>query len=301
MMTISHDYYRVFFRVAEYGNITIAAREMFLAQSTVSRTIQNLENELGCVLFERTTHGVSLTDEGAILYHHLKSAYEHITVAEERLDSIRSLNEGVLRIGASELTLEYYLIPYLERLKREYPKICIRVSYSNPAIAVSHLNSRLLDVAVLAGPFLDNESVKRVPLSGGIIDYVLLAGNGFSELQSTTVNVHDLRDYPFVSMEKGMGVRTYADRLAEQNGFKLRPESEVGSMPLLISLVQINMGLAFIPEPHSRIPISDGLVFSVNLCQKLPQASIEVLTCKDTPRNRVLDRFIDMLEMESGN
>ena len=294
-MAVNYEYYKVFYRVAEFGNITTAAREMFLAQSTVSRTIQNLENELGCMLLERTTHGVSLTDEGSILFHHLKQAVEHITAAEERLDNIRKLNEGLLRIGASELTLEHYLMPYLERLKREHPKICIRVSYSNPMKAVSDLNSRLLDVAVLAGPFIENASITHVPLSGGEVDYVLVAGNAFSELRSKNIDLRDLKDYPFISMEKGMGVRIYADSIAAQNGFELRPESEVGSMPLFISLVQINLGLGFIPAPHSKIPLAENSVFKVDLCQELPKVNISMLTCKDTPRNRVLDRFIDLL------
>jgi DNA-binding transcriptional LysR family regulator len=268
---------------------------MFLAQSTVSRTIQNLETELGCTLFERTTHGVSLTEEGRILYHHLKLAFEHITAAEERLDNIRNLNEGLLRIGASELTLEYYLIPYLEKFKREYPKIRIQVSYSNPTHAISYLNSKLLDVAVLAGPFIEDDSIKTIPLNRGEVDYVLIAGNGFSELQSKTVDLHDLRDYPFISMEKGMGARIFADQIAEKHGFILRPESEVGSMPLLISLVQINLGLAFIPEPHSKLPLSENSVFKVDLFQELPKENISLLTCKDTPRNRALIRFIDIL------
>jgi len=299
-MSVNYDYYRVFYRVVQLGNITVAAREMYLAQSTVSRTIQNLENDLGCTLFERTARGVKLTDEGNILYHHVKLAFEHITAAEERLDNIRRLNEGTLRIGASELTLEHYLIPYLERLKREHPKICIRVSYSNPLQAINDLNSGLLDLAVLAGPFIENESIKRIPLSGGEVDYVLIAGNAFSELRSATVDLKDLRDYPFISMEKGMGVRIYADQIAEKNGFVLRPESEVGSMPLLISLVQINLGLGFIPAPHAKIPLSDNSVFMVKLLQHLPSANICMLLCKETPHNRVLERFIDILMRRGG-
>ena len=294
-MSVSYDYYRAFCRVVEFGNITLAAKDMFLAQSTVSRTIQNLESELGCILFERTPYGVSLTDEGSILYHHLKLAFEHITAAEERLDNIRRLNEGLLRIGASELTLEHYLIPYLEAFKKEYPKICIRVSYSNPSQAISDLNSRLLDVAVLGGPFIEDESINCTPLRGGETDYVLIAGNGFSELRSTVVDIKELKGYPFISMEKGMGVRIYADQISEKNGFQLRPESEVGSMPLFVSLVKINLGLGFIPAPHARIPLIENSVFKVNLNQDLPKVNISLLTCKDTTRNRVLERFIDIL------
>lgn len=294
-MSVNYDYYRVFYRVVQCGNMTEAAKELFLAQSTISRTIQNLETELGCVLFERKTHGVSLTEEGEILYNHLKLAVEHITAAEERLDSIRRLDEGLLRIGASELTLEHYLLPYLERMKREYPQVVIRLSYSNPALVIEALRSRLLDMAVLAGPFEENDDVASTSLDGGSFDYILIAGNDFNELRDKTVDLKDLQEYPFICMEKGMGVRTYADRAAQRSGFKLHAECEVGSMPLLISLVKINLGLAFLPEPHARIELAEGNVFEVRLKDALPKEQIRLLTSKSPPNNRAFSRFLSIL------
>lgn len=292
-MSFSYDYYRVFFRVVEHGNITAAARELFLAQSTVSRTIQNLEFELGCRLLCRSTQGVRLTEEGDILYRHLKAAFEHIQVAEERLDSLRRLNEGMLRIGASELTLEFCLLPYLEKLKREHPKINVRLSYSNPERAVSDLNSGLLDLAVLASPLVEDKSIWTRPLRE--IDYVLTGGPGFSELKD---GVHDLRDlmkYPFICMEKGMSVRMYADRMAESVGIVLRPECEVGSMPLLVSMVQANLGLGFSPLLHIQKALAEGTAFSIPIRQELPRENICLLTSGRIPCNSITTRIIEML------
>lgn len=294
-MSVSYDYYRVFYHVVQCGNMTEAAKELFLAQSTISRTIQNLETDLGCILFERKTHGVSLTEEGSILYNHLKPAIEHITAAEERLDSIRRLDEGLLRIGASELTLEHYMLPYLERMKREYPQIVIRLSYSNPTHALEALHSRLLDIAVLAGPFEESDAVDFTPLDRGEFDYVLIAGNDFNELRDREVDLKDLQEYPFICMEKGMGVRTYADRAALRSGFRLHPECEVGSMPLLISLVKINLGLAFLPLPHARKELEEGSMFEVKLTAPLPKEHIKMLTSKIPPNNRVFSRFVNIL------
>ena len=294
-MSANYDYYRVFYRVVECGSMTEAAKELFLAQSTISRTVQNLENDLGSTLFERTAHGVLLTEEGSILHHHLKLAIEHITAAEEKLDSIRRLDHGLLRIGASELTLEHYMLPYLERMKREYPQIVIRLSYSNPSLAVEALNSRLLDLAVLAGPFEESDTIDIMPLDRGDFDYILIAGNGFNELRDKTIKLEELRDYPFICMEKGMGVRTYADRAAQRSSFVLHPECEVGSMPLLVSLVKINLGLAFLPIPHAKKELEAGNVFAVKLSEQLPKESIKMLTNKTPPNNRVFSRFISIL------
>ena len=296
-MSVSYDYYKVFYKVVECGNMTDAAKELYLAQSTVSRTIQQLENKLGCTLLMRSTKGVKLTEEGQILYHHLRAAFEHIQVAEERLANIRRLNEGLLRIGASELTLEFYLLPYLERYKREHPNICIKLSYSKPSIVIDQLHSGLLDMAVLAFPLVDDDGIVVTPIKK--FDYALIAGPRFTELKSKIVSLRDLRDYPFICMERGMSVRIYADRLAESEGFTLRPECEVESMPMLISMVQVNLGLGFAPAPHVQKALADNTVFEVKLQKDLPCEYICLLTSRHAPKNKIKDEFIKMLFDES--
>jgi DNA-binding transcriptional LysR family regulator len=166
-LSVSYDYYKVFYCVAERGNISMAARELFLAQSTVSRTVQNLEQELGCKLLVRSTQGVRLTEDGKILHQHLKAAFAHIRMAEERLDNIQRLNEGMLRIGASELTLEFYLLPYLEKLKREHPKISVRLSYSNPERAVTEPHPATARISILPSMRSAPQAwqVRRLPIS----------------------------------------------------------------------------------------------------------------------------------------
>ena len=120
---ISYDDYRVFCCVVEHGNITAAGNALFLAQSTVSRTVQRLEHQLHCALLERTAKGVVLTEEGRLLYRHLKAAFTEIHQAEKELDHLLQHKSHILRIGASELTLTFLLPPFLERFKQEYPNI----------------------------------------------------------------------------------------------------------------------------------------------------------------------------------
>ena len=101
-MSVSFDYYKIFYYVAKYRNITTAAKALFLSQPTVSKYIQSLEEALGCALFVRSKKGVSLTPEAELLYPHIAQACELILQAEEELFSRQSLQSGVIRIGASK-------------------------------------------------------------------------------------------------------------------------------------------------------------------------------------------------------
>ena len=63
-MNSNFEYYKIFYYVAKYGNLTRAANVMRTSQPAITRTIHNLENELGCRLFIRSKKGVELTPEG---------------------------------------------------------------------------------------------------------------------------------------------------------------------------------------------------------------------------------------------
>ena len=71
---ISYDSYRVFYYVSKCRSFTQAARQLLTSQPNITRTIRNLESVLGCTLFLRSNHGVSLTPEGARLYEHVAAA-----------------------------------------------------------------------------------------------------------------------------------------------------------------------------------------------------------------------------------
>ena len=113
-MIINYELYQIFYYVAALGNITAAANRLFLSQSTVSRAIQNLEKELNCTLFLRSQKGMELTSDGSYLFSHVKKAFLEISIAENHLQTVSALEKGFLRIGVTEMTLNYYL---LERLQ----------------------------------------------------------------------------------------------------------------------------------------------------------------------------------------
>ena len=293
MEHISLDYYRVFYQVAECGSITCAAQQLYLVQSSVSRTITNLEKALGCTLLYRTHQGTMLTPEGEMLYRHLKSAFAHIETAEEKLHSIAGVNEGTISVGVSELSMQFYLLKAVERFHREHPNVLMRFSFSNPSLAAQDLENGLLDLAVLASPIAESGAMRVRRLVP--IEYIIVAGRGFPELGNRMVEAAELGRYPIISMEAGTSVRRYLDRLASAAGISIQPECEVGSIPFLLSMVQQNMGLGLLPAAHAREALKSGTVFEVKIDRKLPVESLCLLTNVNAPMNCAAARFAEML------
>ena len=91
--------YRIFYTVANTGNISKAAKELYISQPAISKSIQKLEESVGCKLFSRSSRGVVLTDEGKLLYEHVSEAFETLTMGEEKLKRSIELGVGHLKIG----------------------------------------------------------------------------------------------------------------------------------------------------------------------------------------------------------
>mgnify|MGYP000955360652 CR=1 FL=1 len=126
-MSASFDYYRTFYYVAKYKNFTRAATMLLSSQPSVTRSIQNLESELGCRLFIRSRHGVTLTPEGEMLYRYVAPACERILRGEEELGLSLGLHGGAVSVGATETALHCLLLDRLALFQKEHPDVKIRI------------------------------------------------------------------------------------------------------------------------------------------------------------------------------
>ena len=138
-MNISYDYYRVFYYVAKLKSFTAAAQALMNNQPNITRMMKKLEEELGCTLFIRQRHGITLTPEGEKLYAHISVAMEHILSGEEEIAREKSLQGGVVTIAASEIALHCVLLPALKKYRKAYPGIRIRISNQTTPQALSEL------------------------------------------------------------------------------------------------------------------------------------------------------------------
>ena len=113
-MAVKLELYRVFKEVAETGNISAAAKNLYISQSAVSQSIKQLETALQARLFARSPRGVTLTGEGQMLYQYVRNALGLLATGEDKLSQAQQLLLGTLTIGASDTVTGQFLTPYLD-------------------------------------------------------------------------------------------------------------------------------------------------------------------------------------------
>ena len=160
---VSLDLYRIFCAVVRTGNMSAAARELFISQPAVSMSIRQLEDRMGSPLLVRTAKGVYPTAEGKLLYTYLEQALGLIQAAEEKYYQMVHMEMGELKIGASDTVIANFLLPYLEKYHKLYPDINIKVTNKTTYESLRLLRNGSVDVCFINLPIAEDEDLEVTP------------------------------------------------------------------------------------------------------------------------------------------
>lgn len=289
-MYISFDYYRIFYYVAKYGNISEAAKILMSNQPNMSRTIKKLESELGCALFTRSRKGMKLTTEGHRLYGHIKIAVEQIELGQAQIRNLTDMDGGEIIIAASEKALHCLLLPVLKKFRTLYPKIIIRISNHSTPQAIDALADGYADIAVVTTPTSIGASLKETVIKP-IKEFAVCSGQ-FPELAEKEVTLKELTQYPLITLGRDSVTNKFYRNLLEAHGLLFEPDIEANTADQIIPMVEAGLGIGFVPEEFLK---NHNDVFKINLKEEIPEREIVLVKRKDQPLStaaKELERLI---------
>ncbi len=271
-MNFSYDHYAIFYYVAKYGSFTKAANALFLNQPNLTRTVKNLEEELGRPLFIRSNKGVKLTPAGEVLYEHVLAALEHFNAAEEEISLNKSLEGGVISIGASEIALHLYLLPILNKYKSTYPGVKVKISHLSAPGAVAKLDNGLVDLAMFTAPMQSTSEIVTSEIAS--FEEVAICGEAYYQIiGDKRLTLEELTEYPIVSFGKKTSTYDFYFRLFEKRGLDFTPDIEAATADQIIPLVKHNLGIGFVPKAFLSDRGSES-IYVVNLAEEIPTRQI---------------------------
>lgn len=290
------EYYKVFYYVAKHGSLTVAAGKLSVSQPAVSQSMKLLEGQLGVRLFVRGARGVRLTQEGELLFAYVDSAFAQLRQGERRLQQLLDLELGEIRIGASDMTLRFYLLPYLELFHEKYPKIKVRVTNAPTPETIQYLAEEKIDFGVVSAPISVNEElcVRQVRE----IEDTFVAGRRFAEYQDRCLPLGELEKLPVISLEKNTSTRSYLDSFLQENGVELHPEFELATSDMIVQFAARNLGVGCVMKDFAKEQLSDGTLFELQFVKKIPKRSFCVITRPRAPLSPAAMNLLKLLESE---
>lgn len=298
-MAVPYDYYRIFYYVARYQSFTKAALVLSASQPNITRTVNKLEQELGCRLFLRSNRGVSLTPEGQTLYRHVQIAEEQLQTGIGELAQNRGLEQGSISIGTSEVALHLLLLPVLRQFRRSFPGIRISVTNHTAIQAVSAVKSGQVDFAVISTPAPVSKPYVMTRLTP--VQDILVAGPAYEELKGKTMTLEQVTAYPLICLEEHTRTREFYQKWFAEQGLTLQPDIETATTDQVLPMVRYDLGLGFLPAQFAASAIAAGDVFQIQLAQPIPLRHICLVHDKGRPMSRAALKIIQMLrEYGSG-
>lgn len=278
-----------FVAVAELEHFTRAAETLHVSQSGLSASIRALENDLGCVLFERTTRSVLLTAAGRVLHEHASSILREITDAQNSLKALSDCVAGSFALGLVQ-TLTVVDVPVvLAQFHRRYPRVEVALTEAPSSELLTGVGNGQLDLAYVA---LDSKALTSefVALRSYAERLVLVVGDDHPLASRSAVEITELQEYSFIDFKAGMGLETVVAELFIAAGITRNVAFRTSEMDLALALVSHGLGAAIVPEPLAH---RSGMHW-LSLQPGSPSRALALISRTASPTNPAARAFLHL-------
>ena len=247
-----------FTHVAELGSFTRAAELLGYSQSTVSFQIKQLEEELGCLLFERINHTITLTKRGHDLIAYANQVRALTEEFKENMEKGEALS-GDIHIVTPDSVCDGMINTHYLDFHNRYPKISVKFTTADTLVMFDMLSRNEADLIItLDAHSYDKDYViaaeKRLSMH-----FVASADSEFAGKRG--LSVKDLIERPFILTEHGQGYRRVLDKELAKRSLEITPVLEIGRTDLITKLVAKSDMISYLPDF-----VTEELVAAGKLC-----------------------------------
>lgn len=240
----------VFLVIAKTQNIKHTAKLLYISSPAVSKTLSELEQEVGVALFDRVNGRLHLNIEGRLF---AEKTRELLSDFNDLSNLFNPKEIQPIRIGASITFGESMLLPIIDKFKKEYPKTPIPITIGNVGIIKNKILDRELDLAIIEG----NVNHKDL-ISNEISTFSIFPVGTKQYFSQKRISLKELSGYPLLVREKGSSLRKGIEDALKTAGYSFNPYWESRSTNSLILACEYGLGVTFLPETY--LPIKENLV-----------------------------------------
>lgn len=283
--------YRIFYAAANAGNISKAAKELYISQPAISKSIQKLEESLGCKLFFRSSRGITLTEEGKLMYSYVKHAFETLSLGEEKLQQSMELGIGHLKIGVSSTLCKYLLLPYLKAFMKRHPHISISIACQSSNETLKLLEEHKIDIGFVGKP----RNLKQIQFdSFEEIEDIFVAADSYLKNIKThgMTNEQILMNSTLMLLDKQNMTRQYIDNYLQTNHIIIQESIDVSNMDLLIEFAKIGLGTACVIRSFVKNELNNNSLVEIPLNLSIPKREVGFVYQKNKTLSKSLEEFI---------
>jgi len=291
-MDLQVTHLRTLQAIARHGSFSRAAQALNLTQPAVSMQVRHLEQALGLSLLERVGKRAFPTRAGELLLAHADRALRELEAGVERVQELRGVVAGRVRLGTSASISIYLLPPALRRFRARYPETEVVIVTGNASEITRAIVANELDVGIVSLPVRDRE----LAVAPFFRDELVAIAPAESPLRRTrAVDARTLAGHPLILFEAGATLRRVIDGWFHRAGVAPRSPMELGNTEAIKKLVEAGLGLSITSWFSVKGEVRDRTLAALRLTPPL-ERQIGLVRRRDKPRTPALDAFVAALE-----
>ena len=295
MKDVNLNSLKIFLEVANCKSFLEASNKLFITQPAVSRSVSNLEQELGVTLFYRANKGINLTQAGEVLLSYLNECKNLLDSCDRVLESLNDSENGEIVIGVQSHIVRNYLMSKMKHFRENHPNIKIILIDLSTVDLIEYLEKRKVDLVIDSSPI---ESI----YNNLVIEPIKTLETGFiksSNNKNKIKNMADLAKESLILPIARSSLRKNINNLFKEKGLDINPVLEYGTEELIIDSVRRNMGVGYVVKDAVLYLVEDGVVEYVDIEEQLPTMEINLVYINNYLTN-VSKRFIEEEIYENG-
>ncbi len=256
---------KVFCDLTETESFTKAAQINHITQSAVSQQISSLERQFKSLLIERSKKKFRLTREGRVLYEASKQIVQTYESLHSRLQELKDVISGTIRIATIYSIGLHDLPPYIKRYLKSYPTVNVHVEYRRANQVYEDVLGNIVDLGLVAYPTRDSKLeivvLKKEPM-------VLICHTQHPLAKAKSVKISALAGQKFIAFEPDIPTRKAIDKVLREHGVHVLPVMEFDNVETVKRAVEIDAGISIVPlstvtqevqqETLAAMPIDDA-------------------------------------------
>ena len=253
---------KAFCDLAETKSFTKTAQINGISQSAVSQAISTLERHFNTLLIERSRKNFRLTTEGELVYDYSKQILQTYAAIHSRLQEIKHVISGEIHLATVYSLGLHDLPPYVKQFMRDYPDVNVHVEYRRANQVYEGVLGNIVDLGLVAYPVRD-EKLEIIPLRKEPLILACHPQHPFAKLKS--IKLKALHGQKLVSFELDMPTRKALDKILKGQGVEVEHVMEFDNIETVKRAVELNCGVAIVPETTIRQEVADRTLAAVPL------------------------------------
>lgn len=286
----------IFVTVVESGKLSRAAEKLQLKQPTLTFHLKSLQDEVGLDLFEANrSHRWIPTKIGNSIYHYAKQIHQVVDLLNEDIQSFKQSQKLTLQIGASETTASYILPKIMTQFKKEHDHYILSLVVRKAPIILEQIRNYSLHIGLIAYEPIDDPDLVVTPIMKDPLVLVMHPNHPLAK--HSAIHLEELKRYPFILHEKQAISHILAKRWMNQNRLSLNIAMEIGSIQAIKEAVEMELGIAILPELCVKKEHANGQFIVKPLPQYKNERSIYLVHRKEL-NNPSLHQFMEFLQQK---